>query len=562
MNDAETHAGRRTMNMTSITKPTSRTLRRMAGMTALLCGMLISDPVWAGNIAMSGVKRFGQAPGSHWMVQFNVQWENSWRNDITNQAPPYNYDAAWMFMKWRTNDPSTGVTSAWYHASLSTNTSDHVAPGGSIINVGLSGRAGAWGTNAVGVFIYRSANGSGTFTANKVRLRWNHAADGVADNAPVELKVCAIEMVYVPANAFYVGSTTGALPQEWNRFHAGGLDTNTPFQITNENQLAIGDVVGQLYSISNNAEAGDRTGILSNDFPKGYAAFYGMKTEISQGQYVDFLNTITRTQQYNSSAESYHRFVSTTVNDFMANVSGITYPTNRNGVQLISDPGNPSARVYANNLNTNNAPNSTNDGQWIACNWLNWADVAAYCDWAGLRPMTELEFVKACRGTNAPVANGYAWGNASYTLATSIANSGQSNEAPGNASANAVMYNAGVQGPLRVGCLGIGVGTRNATGAGYYGMMELSGNVFARGVTTANPTGRRFTGMHGDGTLDTSGNANVTAWPGTDAVGQMLFGGSWNATYPDHYINNRNYADRILPSRYPAYSGRGVRSAP
>ena len=75
----------------------------------------------------------------------------------------------------------------------------------------------------------------------------------------------------------------------------------------------------------------------------------------------------------------------------------------------------------------------------MACNWLSWADVAAYLDWSGLRPMTELEFEKACRGPNAPVAGEYAWGsNAGLVQATSIVNGGLSNEVPGNTDANCV----------------------------------------------------------------------------------------------------------------------------
>jgi hypothetical protein len=35
--------------------------------------------------------------------------------------------------------------------------------------------------------------------------------------------------------------------------------------------------------------------------------------------------------------------------------------------------------------------------------WLSWADSAAYMAWAGLRPMTELEYEKAMRGSRVPV---------------------------------------------------------------------------------------------------------------------------------------------------------------
>ena len=63
-------------------------------------------------------------------------------------------------------------------------------------------------------------------------------------------------------------------------------------------------------------------------------------------------------------------------------------------------------------------------------------DGAAYADWSGLRPMTELEFEKACRGNQTPVANEFAWGTASITAATGISNDGAADEVDGTAGAN------------------------------------------------------------------------------------------------------------------------------
>ena len=54
--------------------------------------------------------------------------------------------------------------------------------------------------------------------------------------------------------------------------------------------------------------------------------------------------------------------------------------------------------------------NDITDGQNLPCNFLSWMDLAAYLDWAALRPMTELEFEKICRGPNPPIAGEYVWG--------------------------------------------------------------------------------------------------------------------------------------------------------
>ena len=108
----------------------------------------------------------------------------------------------------------------------------------------------------------------------------------------------------------------------------------------------------------------------------------------------------------------------------------------RNGI-VIETPGNNAAipAVFGCDA-TNGVFNNVNDGQSGAMNNLSWADLAAYLDWAALRPMTELEFEKVCRGTMPRVAGEYPWGdttiNAFYS--TTVVNPLQPTEA-----ANAVV---------------------------------------------------------------------------------------------------------------------------
>lgn len=523
--------------------------------TALMITAFISAPVRANNIAVTNVFGTDRVNGSHWMVQFDISWTNSWRCDLpgAGQGEPYNYDAAWVFIKYR-----VGGTSDWRHATLSTNAADHVAPTGATINPGLDGRTGAWGTNGIGAFIFRSTNGSNLFTANNTKLRWKYAADGVADGTPIDLKVCAIEMVSVPTGAFYAGSATNG--DEVGRFIEGygaGASNNTPFLVQTEGQISVSNQPNCLWGVS---QSGSETigpqGVLSNAFPKGYSAFYGMKHEITQAQYVDFLNALTRNQQTN-------RFFSTNVNDFMNSIAS-NIPSYRNGVQLTSDPGAPNPRVYANNLDTNNAPNSTNDGQWIACNYINSADFEAYLDWAGLRPMSELEFEKACRGTNAPVKNEFAWGTAATgNYATNTVNSGTANESAQPTDAYfAASGGIVLPGPIRVGCYGIGQGTRVKAGAGYYGILELSANLWEHPVTVAY--GRFFTGQHGNGVLTSDGKADVALWPDAESAwggfgnrgGAFVYSSTWS------YTANRGSGAGTSAGRFNYYGGRGVRSAP
>jgi len=101
------------------------------------------------------------------------------------------------------------------------------------------------------------------------------------------------------------------------------------------------------------------------------------------------------------------------------------------------------------------------------------------------------------------------------------------------------------------------------SGGGFYGVKELSGNVWERAVTVGNSTGRAFEGRyHGNGVLDSSGNPNVTSWPGTNAVGAGFRGGSWFDNANGARLSDRNYAALSVTIRDFVYGGRGVRSAP
>ncbi len=202
-------------------------------------------------------------------------------------------------------------------------------------------------------------------------------------------------------------------------------------------------------------------------------------------------------------------------------------------------------------------------------NYMSWADLTALLDWSGLRPMSELEFEKAGRGSRgvsspiAAVSGEYAWGSTSITGATSITNSGTSNERGQSGSNIAYNNNGNVQGPLRVGSFAAGVNTRVASGAGFYGVMELSGNVWERAVTVGNSTGRAYEGRyHGDGVLDTNGNSNTTNWPGTNAVGAGFRGGAWSSGASYARLSDRGLAAYTVTFRNNNRGGRGVRSAP
>jgi formylglycine-generating enzyme required for sulfatase activity len=476
--------------------------------------------VFANNISITNSSLTGKNIITHCtQVQFDISWENSFR--VT--SGPANWDAAWVFVKYRV------VGGNWKHATL--NSSGFIAPSGSNISPA---------TDGTGAFIYRNANGQGTFTKSGVQLQWNYGANSVADNAVVEVRIYAVEMVYVPQGQFNVGS--GGV--EAGSFTEGSWTSGStiPLTITSENALLIGIGAGKLWGTSTTGYTTiGPVGTLPAAFPKGYNAFYCMKYELSQQGYVDFLNTLTYTQQATRTAIAPNSAAGTLING-AANF--------RNGIK-IKTPGtnNSVPAVY------------TTLYPYVACSF-SWADLSAYLDWSGLRPMTELEYEKACRGNLPPVVSEYAWGNSVLNQNTGIVNPGQTNEIS-LANVNCTYGNQTlVQGPIRVGALATSASSRVTAGATFYGIMEMSGNLWERPVTVGNATGRLFTGTHGNGALTTMGEADGLSWPAKNAVGVGFRGGDWFNDFTCLQVSDRSYGAVAVAPRQTNYGGRGVRTAP
>jgi formylglycine-generating enzyme required for sulfatase activity len=148
----------------------------------------------------------------------------------------------------------------------------------------------------------------------------------------------------------------------------------------------------------------------------------------------------------------------------------------------------------------------------------------AFLDWAGLRLLTEFEFEKACRGSQNAIAGEYAWGTSSICPDASLSISGTENGTEtitSDVSIGACLYGNnnliggdGDIGPLRAGIFAESNTDRISSGATFYGLMEMSGNLWERTVTVGNSTGRNYLGTHGDGSITSDGYANVSDWPG------------------------------------------------
>jgi formylglycine-generating enzyme required for sulfatase activity len=311
-------------------------------------------------------------------------------------------------------------------------------------------------------------------------------------------------MVYIPQGSFYAGDSTD--PVVTNTYKTG--TTRLPYLVAgNSSVVTFGTAPGSLNDtlILNNF-SGNATG-----FPTGYDAFWMMKYELSQGAYRDFLNTLTLQQQVTRFAP-----LPTAAAGTNLKLIGDNF---RQGIEIITPAslvGNTVPAVVGCDIDNDNIYNETTDGEWIPVGNINWGDVAAYLDWAGLRPMTELEYEKACRGPLPAVAGELAWGAATYnSVSLTLSNAGLATETITNPSSfvgNLLMNTS--FGPARGGIFANAFSTRISSGAGYYGVMELSGNLWECSVQTNTLAGRSFNGKHGDGILTSVGNANENFWPG------------------------------------------------
>ena len=483
----------------------------------------------------------------------------------------------------------------WEHATLNTSSLNHVAPTGSTISVPTDGK---------GAFIYRSDTGSGTFSLSNVQLRWNYGDDGVRNGAVIQLQVHAVEMVYVPQGSFYLGNTGN---YDYYSFTDGSWTTGagTPYLVNTEGAIGIDNAAGKLWATTTGAatppsqvtvignETTDAEATLDASFPKGYNAFYCMKYELTQGQYRDFLNTLTYNQQTKMVLSSC-RLTSLHLSLGSGNDWRIGL-----GTRIVANSTALTPAVIGCNYNagvgsgvTSTTYNQPNDGMWIPMAALTWPMSAAYLDWAGLRPMTEMELEKAARGSEAPVANEGAMGSVllgwpnGYGSYNSIGTKDETAPYADDNHACGVFDLGSVNrdhGAYRVGAFAKSNSSRQSSGASYWGIMELTGNVYENTVSVA--TGRSFTGTHGDGKLSSNGYANAATWPGlssgevTGTTGVLLRGGAFHL-YP-RTDENKSISSRLVispvsinfgscppgggtptPNYWANYGNRGVRTAP
>jgi formylglycine-generating enzyme required for sulfatase activity len=460
-----------------------------------------------------------------------VQWQHSW--NVKGLKSPYNHDAAWLFFKYQKEG-----SNRWQHVSLSSQNMNHEITRGDPGLVSLEAVR-----DETGLFIKRKQRGSGAVPQQSLSIQLAKPLD----KGRYQFRAFGIEMVKVKTDSFYLGD--GASNHALQVANSG-----KPYKVTHEGSIPVDSTGNSLTSADKFPPARD----IPPDYPTGYEGFYAMKYEISQAQYVSFLNTLSPTQQANRIG-----------NDPTANKGTTAFPRsrgNRNGI-VIKEPakgGQPA--VFACDANPSSPIGAVDDGLNRACNFLKWADVAAYLDWAGLSPMTETAFEKLCRGPQKPVKLGFAWGTDKVTDANNLVNDGTPRESvkePFKAQHGIASHGyAGPKGPLRNGFNGTDSSNRLTIGAGYYGALELSGNLWEL-VVTLNQKGLNFKGNPGDGDLNNQGYANEPDWPGKQGKGAGFKGGAWNSgilqEFRDLAVSDRFYIYDQPKKRRETVGGRGVR---
>lgn len=533
------------------------------------------------------------------LIKFDIAWDNSWFT-----SKPANYDAAWIFVKCWDGE-------SWNHVYLekddavagSTVAKDAVNKGvdysvtdregklktmNMVLEPGYSYAWKKWHLDPtedsvkciVGFFLHRETFGAGHVVVPGVTFKWNYGNQGFVDEDDLVVKVFAIEMVYVPEGAYYLGGKGTA---DWQ---AGSFTTNeatfgSPMVITSEDAIEVKKDKDQatLWASNDFIEEGK----IPAAFPKGYQAFYIMKYEMTQEAYCEFLNTLNQGQQ---DGRIEGTLANLAVNNFAwgSDLSQYRY-------QIRIKQAAPVA-IFGMNANNNSVFDETDkvkydsrdtlvrniDGQDLAMHFVSFYDLLAYAEFSGLRPMTELEYEKACRGPREPVNDEYAWGSVTKVLYAIAFHNGWNSawynlkndvntfwdgntgtESIGAAYNSVMTHNA--QGwwgfaycpaPVRVGIFADSTSTRAAAGASFWGVMNMSDNVAEMCISAVyEDLGRKFEGAHGCGQLDGNGDATNAKWHKTAAGGYYIIRGMRNTYWGGGGCSgDRSQQNEMWPGAY------------
>jgi len=440
------------------------------------------------------------------LVELDVSWRNAWRSER-------NHDAAWVVLRDGCELGGAPLTLDRERAAFQVVLGDSPAAPGAVIDMS---------DDAVGCFVRLAEPYRGD-------VRWRIAVPVVESpegRGCVEVAPFALEMVFVPGGPFELGDDDpGAIGQ--GAFHRLGDDGEAAgtWLVEDERAIPVGGAGGLAYDDRGKPDyVGDGEGPIPAAYPKGTRAFYVMKYELKQGEYAAFLNALgapawkLRANHELGEGREVQREVKT-----------CTIRRAPDGGFVAEAPERPA-------------------------NFVSWNDTAAFADWAGLRPMSELEFEKAARGPARPTPLDFPWGTASR------------DELKRRVEKTRDLAFATAEDER-----GLDDATRAEHGASFYWVMDLSGSLWERVVTAGNPVGRAFTGSHGDGVLDPrTGAATNADWPlgeerlvpGVGYRGGAEYFTEPTLTNPESRVAIRTYGAWGGAHRFKTYSARACRTAP
>ena len=529
-------------------------MRFIGGTLPFLCilglfGCMHWGEVRAGGLRIGMVGLVGQnIQNGTSRIRFDVGWNDSWRMSPVSGLP--GHDAVWVFARFRVYG---GVWQPCHLASAGhgsgSGTPLQLSPG--LVSPLLPFHAVS--NPVVGLIVTRSQLGQGVVNTTGLELVWNYRLQALSDTAVVEVAVHGIEMVYIPGGPFWLGSGG----DEPGRFYNGtdSVERRIPFGVGTDSLYFLSrGTAGSPRGIVRFSQSAGITGGtgLPSAVPVGYQAYYMMKYELSQSQYRDFLNDLTYSEQHARTEGSPDRPAGSPA-------LGSGY---RNGLKIKS-PGRPglTAAVFGCDANLNGIFDEPGDGMGTACNFLTWADVSAYLDWAGLRPPTEGEFEKACRGEQYPIPNEYPWGTADAVAADSLLSPFSLSEQAVVAANCIAGDRQGVQGPARVGAVGDSLAPRSAGGQSWHGVADLAGNVREWVVELGHSGSNSMRSVHGDGYVGIRAVHDVQGWPSPyTADGMVLRGGGWADEPAALRVSFRDTSAWPSLNRAAGVGGRGVRS--
>jgi len=429
-----------------------------AGIMLLAAGLARGDGLKIGKVSLA------PRDAKTATATFDIAWTNTYRFGRY-------HDAVWVFFKVK-----PAGAKEWRHAPLAAD--KMVNPAGFAVGEGtpLEFVAPTDHGGCVGMFVRLARDGRDGVSARKVTAILDLSLPTTDNRQPAtELRAFGVEMTYVGEGPFYLGTDRDRI----NRFFAFTC-TDDPaerpaYRVTSPGAIPTGRQKGKLWAAGLMPEDNSE---IPAAFPTGYSAFYCMKRPyFTQELYADFLNTLTPEQAGKR---------------WYSDGQGRSITRGGTAPDQTFTPTQPEAPTL----------------------WVSWEDNACLAAWAGLRPMSELEFEKAVRGDEYP--------------------------------------------------------ENNDAGFSFWGLQEINlGNVYERQVSVATAAGRRFAGTHGRGTVDLPQD-----WPSAlnrdvvyrgaymryrryTKVGHMGTGGRSDA------CNGRSDRFSILGGESEKYAGwRGARTAP